>query len=215
LKKSYILTLFAFAFTLTTTTSALAAEEGRDAPANEKKKTEEAEHFRIGALGGVGLTRPLAIEGLVRFEGLVAVGAEYSLMPNLTIAGVDTSFWAVAGDVRLFPFKGAFFVGARVGRQHASGKTTLTGNVAGTQVSATESVGVDTTFVNPRIGFLWRFEPGIAVGIDAGVQLPVASTTESTLPTTVAQSEQVTNAVNLVGKTPLPTVDLLKVGFLF
>jgi len=214
LKKSHTLTLFAFAFAATFSTPAFAAED-RDQPTNEKKKTEEAEHFRIGALGGVGLPRPLAIEGLVRLEGLVAVGAEYSLMPNLTIAGVDTSFWAVAGDVRVFPFKGAFFIGARVGRQHASGKTTLTGNIGGTQLSATESVGVDTTFVNPRIGFLWRFEPGIALGMDAGVQLPVASSTESTLPTTVAQSEQVTNAVNLVGKSPLPTVDLLRVGFLF
>src|SRR6516225_4081469 len=90
------------------------ADDRRDDP---PASDETVEPFRIGAIAGVGFPHPLAIEGLVKIEDVVAFGIEYAVLPKTTIGGVQTSLWSLSGDLRVFPFKGAFFVGARVGRQ--------------------------------------------------------------------------------------------------
>ncbi len=80
-------------------------------------------------------------------------------------------------------------------------------------VTLSESMAVETWFVNPRVGVLFTWKPGFTIGIDAGVQLPVAVTTTSTLPISVLPAE-VTSAANALGGSVLPTVDLLRIGFL-
>lgn len=206
--------------------TAVAAEPGPDVPAPSgswpsqasdypERRTgaehEHEEHFRIGAIGGVGFPRPLAIEGLIKLERTLALGAEYSVLPTVTISGVETSFWAVAADARLFPFGGAFFVGLKAGRQHLGVHGTVSVSQVGT---LTESVAVDTTFLNPRLGFLWTWSPGVTLGIDAGVQIPIASTASNTLPSELHLNQDVNDVANRFGKTTLPTVDLLRIGFL-
>jgi hypothetical protein len=184
----------------------------RDAPLEkEEEKKEEKEHLGIGAMAGVGFPRPLSIEALVRIERTFAVGAEYSVLPKMTISGVDAQVWAVAADARVFPFRGAFFVGIRAGVQHASARTTLTA----LQVSLTEQLDVQTTFINPRIGFLWGKAPGITVGVEAGVQIPLSSSVSSTLPPQVLATQGLTTVTDTLGKSALPTIDLLRIGFLF
>jgi hypothetical protein len=177
----------------------------------ESAPPSEPEHLRLGAIGGVGFPRPLAIEGLVKIERTVALGLEYSLLPNLTISNVHTSFWAIAADARIFPFGGAFFVGLRAGHQHLQGETT----VAAGGYSLDESLAIDTWFINPRIGLLWTWSPGFTFGMEAGAQIPLSATTASTLPSGVAVSSDLTSAANTFGKHVLPTVDLIRIGWLF
>ena len=50
--------------------------------------------------------------------------------------------------------------------------------------------------------------------MDAGVQIPVAVSFTSTVPTAVAQSQGVTDWQHTIGKDVLPTLDLLRLGFL-
>jgi len=176
-----------------------------------EEKEEEPEHVGIGAMGGVGFPRPLSIEALVRIERTVAFGLEYSLLPKMTIAGVDARMWAVAADARVFPFRGAFFVGLRGGVQHATAATTLTAQ----GLSIGEQLDVQTTFINPRIGFLWGKAPGLTVGIDAGIQIPLSSSVTSTLPSQVLATRSLTTVTDTLGKSALPTIDLLRIGFLF
>jgi len=178
---------------------------------SSKKSSEKPEHFRIGVLGGVGFPRPLAIEGMIKIEKILGLGIEYSAMPSLSIEGVDTSFHAIAATARLFPFKNGFFIGLRAGRQHLGGEGTVTVAPYGTYH---ESVTVDSTFINPRIGFLWTWDPGITLGIDAGVQVPVGATVSSSLPAGTQANKDVMDVANTLGNTTLPTIDLLKVGFL-
>lgn len=184
------------------------ADRGGDGASKDKPAKEE--HFRIGVLGGVGFPRPLAIEGMIKVERLIGLGVEYSTLPSLTISGVDTSFWAIAATLRVFPFKDGFFLGVRGGRQHLGGEGTVTVAPYG---SFRESVTIDSTFVNPRIGFLWTWSPGITLGIDAGVQIPVGATVSSSLPAGTVNQE-VMDVAQALGNTTLPTIDLLKVGFL-
>jgi hypothetical protein len=93
---------------------------------------------------------------------------------------------------------------------------TVTGSAALSvaALSMAETMNVQTWFVNPRIGLLWTWKPGVTFGIEAGVQLPVTTTVSSTIPVESLPAD-VTRTASTVGQTVLPTVDLLRVGFLF
>lgn len=192
--------------------SAPPARDGKEAAPTEKP--DEERPFDVGAIAGVGFPRPLAIEGVFRYRKTVLVGAEYSFMPKTSIASVDARMWGAAADVRVFPFQGAFFVGMRGGYQSISAEATISAANVG---SYTESAEVSTWFVNPRLGFMWVWKP-LTLGIDAGVQIPITTTvTRSSLLAVAAPDvdARVTTATDLLGRTVLPTVDLLRVGLVF
>jgi hypothetical protein len=140
---------------------------------------------------------------------VVAVGAEYGTLPAVTIDGVNTSSWSLAGDLRVFPLHGAFFLGLRAGRQHVGATTTI---AVGSFGSATEVLGLDSWFLNPRVGFLWTTRQGLSFGVEAGVQVPIGAAISSTLPLSLYPTAQRT--IDALGRTVLPTVDLLRVGLL-
>jgi hypothetical protein len=164
---------------------------------------------RIGAIGGVGFPRPLAIEGMVLLGTQGALGAEYGVLPTLTVGGVQVGLWSVAGDARFFPFRGAFFVGLRAGRQHIGASTTV---ALGSHGSAPEELSFDSWFVNPRVGFLWASRSGLAFGMEAGIQVPVGASVSSTLPLSLVPQAQST--ADTIGNTVIPTFDLFRVGLL-
>lgn len=187
----------------------------QDRPADPApQEDEDDEPFRIGAIAGIGFPRPLAIEGMIEVGGVLALGIEYSTMPKTSIMGVDTRFWALAGDARLFPFKGGFFIGLRGGRQVLTASTTID---LGAYGAYAQSGAAETWFVNPRIGFLWTWSSGFTVGIDAGVQIPIGPSLTTTLPAGLPPQVDATIAsvANTFGNGVTPTVDLLRVGFLF
>jgi hypothetical protein len=195
-----------------------ATENGpqRDRPAAEPKdrSDEDTDAIRIGAVAGVGFPHPLAIEALVKIEGVLALGLEYSALPKTTIVGVDARAWALAADARIFPFRNGFFIGVRGGRQVLTATATANLGALGTYQESGEA---STWFVNPRIGFLWTWHNGFTVGIDAGVQIPIGPSLTTTLP--AGLPPQVDNTIasiaNTFGNGVTPTVDLLRIGFLF
>jgi hypothetical protein len=185
----------------------------QSAPKPKEKKTEKprsGDGLHVGALGGVGFPHPLAVEGVVVFDRLVLLGAEYSALPTTTFEGVQTSLWAVAADARLFPFRNGFFVGVRGGQQHLEQSATITVTNVGT---FSGSIGADTTFINPRMGFLFNLSV-VALGIDAGVQIPLSASTASNLPPGISAPPAVT-AVTQLSQQTLPTIDLLRIGLVF
>jgi hypothetical protein len=172
----------------------------------EKPRSEDA--LRVGVLGGVGFPHPLAVEGVLVVDRLLLLGAEYSALPATALAGVQTSLWAVAADARVFPFRNEFFIGVRAGQQHLDESATITVNGVG---SFSGSTSADTTFINPRIGFLWTWSV-LALGIDAGVQIPLSASTASNLPAGVSPPVAVTDVTHALGQQVLPTIDLLRIG---
>ncbi len=222
-RASFARTLASIAVLGSISTSALAAEgppprleEGRPATADEpshktSSKKSADDGVEVGALLSAGFPRPLGIEGFVGVDGWLLLGGEYSVLPKISASGADVTLSALAADVRLLPFDGPFFVGARVGRQHLRASATL--SYAGTSVS--ESLDVDTWFVNPRLGLLFRFRPGLTVGMDAGLQIPVSSSSSTTLPAAVASATDVTRVSDALGKSVIPTVNVLEVGLVF
>lgn len=190
-----------------------------DRPAGDKHEKEAAEHFRIGPILGVGFPRPLAVEAFVKLEKLVGVGFEYSFLPPTTVSAVDARFNAISFDLRVFPFRGAFFIGARAGKQWLQADARLSAAQLGT---ITETMQASTWFFNPRAGVLHTFSNGITIGIDAGVQFPINPSYVRSGPATSAglasdldiEGTLVTVA-NALGNSTTPTVDLLRLGFLF
>lgn len=195
----------------------------RDRPSNTapERPSKRTDHVRLGALASAGFPRPLSIEGIVKLERLLALGFEYSTLPRTRVSDVHFGAWAIAGSARVFPMRGPFFLGLRAGRQHLSADAAVSGY--GYTVPIT--LGVDTTFLSPQIGFLWTWDPGFTLGIDAGLQIPLSSDTSSslarsTMPSAVQQAvspaqRTAESVAGTVGQTVLPTVDLLKVGMLF
>lgn len=179
----------------------------QSAPKEGEKHPQSGDALRVGAVGGVGFPHPLAVEGVVLIDRLVLVGAEYSALPATTFSGVQTSLWAVAGDARVFPFRNGFFVGLRAGQQHLDQSASITVTNVG---SFSGSISADTTFINPRMGFFWTWS-ALALGIDAGVQFPISTSTESRLPPGVSPPPA-TSALTQLSQQTLPTIDLLRIG---
>lgn len=208
-------------FSLTLSSTSFAHTETEPEPSPDRRAAEpiersgdDREPFRIGAVAGVGFPRPLAVEGLVKIDDVVALGLEYSLLPKTTIGGVETRFWALAADARVFPFRNGFFIGVRGGRQVLSATATANLGALGTY---SESGSAETWFVNPRIGFLWTWRSGFTVGFDAGVQIPINPSLSTTLPAGLPGQvdSTVASIANTFGNETTPTIDLLRVGFLF
>ena len=225
MKRSSMGRIVAAAFVLATTASPAWAQDptanGSSAPAASKdeptktnaEEEDDKEAFRIGVIGGVGFPRPFAIEGMVKIDRVVGLGLEYAFLPQTNVFGVRAKMSSFSADLRVFPFRGAFFVGMRTGYQRLSAETTVT--AAGFSVD--ESAVASTWFVNPRIGFLWTWGSGFTLGIDAGVHVPISPKLETTIPAGFATSldRSIQTTANTFGNATTPTLDLLRIGFLF
>jgi hypothetical protein len=168
--------------------------------------------FRLGALGGVGFPRPLSVEGIVAYRDWAAVGVEYSALPAITVSGVRATLDAVDVDLRAFPLRNSLFVALAIGHQRFDATTTVALPMG--LGSLPEEATADTWFVNPRVGFLWRWSWGLSLGLDAGAQIPVASSFTSTVPSQLAVARTVTDWSHVIGKDVLPTLTG-RLGFLF
>lgn len=198
-----------------------AGPTARKAPADEPAASEQRgaskETFRVGPLVGLSYPRPLALGGMIKIRRVVAIGAEYGFLPRATLGSTSVAFQGIAADLRVFPFKNAFFVGVRGGRQWLDASTTLSAAQLG---AVTETAAASTWFVNPRIGVLKTWDSGITVGVDAGVQVPIAPTYERSGPAAAAglstgMDEAMLTVAKALGNQTIPTIDLLRVGFLF
>jgi hypothetical protein len=168
--------------------------------------------FQLGAYAGLSFPRPLSVEGLVTYDRLIGVGVEYSVLPALTISGVHMNLDAIDAELRVFPFRNGFFAGVSVGHQRfdATGSVALPMGLG----SLPEEVTADTWFIGPRIGFLYTWSWGLSLGMDAGMQIPVAASFTSTVPMALPESQAVADWQHTIGKDVLPTLDLLRLGFL-
>jgi hypothetical protein len=176
--------------------------------------------LHLGVLGGVAFPRPFSVEGVVGVGQRMLVGVEYGVSPAVTISGVRTTLWGVAGDARVFPFRGPFFVGLRAGMQRldASGSASF-----GPVGPIDASIMATTWYVNPRVGVLWTIKPGLTLGVNAGLQIPVSvsesmspATFEGAPPQVVAGATgQVNQIVSPIARHVLPTFDLLQLGYVY
>lgn len=164
--------------------------------------------LRVGAIAGMGFPRPFAVEAIAQVWRHVAVGLEYGMMPDVTVRDVRVGTWSLAGDARWLPWSGPLFVGVRAGVQHAEAAASLPLSGFGT---VSETLGLDASFVNPRIGLLWIMRSGLVLGMEAGLQIPLSTSMTSTWPLEYVPSLQ--RQIEGLQRSVLPTIDLFRVGF--
>jgi hypothetical protein len=193
------------------------AEDPRDVPG--------APVHVAAMIGVVSLPRPADVEVLVRVADLFGVGIGYSDFPAfianplLDLAGAksDTTdarldqFNAFDLDLRFFPFRGPFFVGASFGRQSLKGAVTEQ-TAFGPQ---TGTADLTTWYGTPRVGWLWTFDRGFVLGFDLGVQLKLISDRTVTLPPGASAEirDRANNLADLGATYPLPSLRL-RIGWM-
>lgn len=175
----------------------------------------------VGALVGiVSLPRPADIEVIARIADLVAVGLGYSDFPAfianplLDLAGAQSAttqarldqFNAVDLDLRVFPFRGKFFAGSSFGLQWLKGAVTES-TALGPQ---TATVDISVWYATPRVGWMWRFDPGLLLQIDLGVQFKLSADRTVNVPAIATPDirDRVNNLADLGTSYPLPSVHL-------
>jgi hypothetical protein len=189
---------------------------------------------RIGlVLGLVSLPRPIEAELSVKLGRILGLGFQYSLLPELSIPGVDLKLdlKAFQGIVRWFPFQGAFFVGAGFGYQTFT--ASLGKTVDGSELLVTADMS--GLFIAPQIGWLWVWRSGLALGFGFGAQIPipkepVVSATyggqpvpnqagggfsQDVVDSAHSSEDTVRTIAKVIVKYPFPALDLLRVGFFF
>ncbi len=187
----------------------------KDTPLEQPKKGGEnglLGPVRIGPMLGAGFPGFMTVGANARIAKLIGLGVNYGYSPEVTVSSMSVSAWNMEGYARLYPFKSPFFIGAGVGTQKLSGKTSQSGGTAAGSVT--------TTYVAPTLGFMWTWDFGLAVGFDVGVQIPVSNTrqydaTFAGIAVPDSELKDLDDTLKKIGTTPIPVVNALRVGFLF
>ncbi len=198
--------------------------------------------FRIGVLVGGGLPEILSLGGQIKLTRFIGAGINIGLIPTVKISyygEAKLSYQEYDAYGRLYPFGGAFFLGAGVG--YATIKGTVNGKLS-TDAAQTMYPGfgipnpilvdsqgsVRTLVLTPQIGFMKIFGSGFTIGLDVGAQLPIAPSkvdfatntpnlqepAKSYVQSTYVKpnDDKVRSTLDTIGRTPLPTFNL-KIGW--
>jgi hypothetical protein len=144
--------------------------------------------FRIGPVVGVGLPNLLSLGGTLKLTRYLGAGINIGLIPTLRISYYGEATLAYEEYdlyARLYPFGGAFFLGAGVGYENVRGTLVNTMDLSPYQsqvpeVSLPGSVQyqsiarVQTMVLTPQIGLFHTFGSGFSLGLDIGAQIPIA-----------------------------------------
>jgi hypothetical protein len=196
--------------------------------------------FRIGPVVGVGLPAFLSIGGAVKLTKYFGAGINYGIVPTLQFAyygDATVSYQGVGIYGHVHPFGGGFFLGASIGYAHVRGTYTdefdisaLAPAVPGVNVQSfpyTSEATMQTLVLTPELGYFYTFKSGFTMGVEAGLQIPVApsdiefkSEVDPRIPQAVVDryvtptDERVESTLERVGQTILPTIGI-KMGWLF
>lgn len=178
---------------------------------------------RLGVLAGIGAPSALTGQLLATYMGWVGVSGDYGSLPTVVLpiaSGVNLRQSQISVAGRVYPFHGAVFVGCGVGTQEVEAwggeSASIHAGGATTTLDGALKMSARTVFVMPQVGFLYRFEMGLAVGMDAGVQLPLSgsgSTTATANGTSAEVPSGVRDVVAFVQTKPTPVLNLLRIGY--
>lgn len=164
---------------------------------------------------------------LTRFLGF---GVNIGVIPQaqLSLYGKATlSYQEYDAYAHLYPFGGSFFLGAGVGYATMKGSLSQSVDIPNSgsppqTVTVAADASVRSLILTPQIGYLYTTTPGFSIGIDIGLQVPIAPSQTSLTLTFPEQapksavdsvSADVNDTLHKIGQQVVPTVNL-KVGWL-
>lgn len=199
------------------------AAGGREEGVSVYKKDGLLGPVRFGPTVGVGAPDGLRFGLFVKYKGLVSVGGAFSIVPDMTIPGLDAQLRRASGEafVRVHPFRGAFYVGVAGGYVQTKG-TLAQERTAFRQVQKVETHAYASAgYIAPHLGFQWQLPFGLTLGCDAGVEIPLGGreptfdAAKYGLVLPIEGKGAVADAMTYVTTRPVPVVHLAEVGFAF
>ena len=182
---------------------------------------------------GVGLPSILSFGGAIKLTRYLGAGVNVGLIPKIKVSlygEAELSYQEYDAYGRLFPFGGRFFVGAGVGYATIKGSFKSSYDVRPYQAIApslpdtlaVESIAsVRTLVLTPQIGLQHTFGSGFTLGIDGGLQVPLAPSEirfETRLPVAVPpevtekyvkpNDQKVRDTLETIGRATVPTLNL-------
>lgn len=214
----FLVTAFVLPFSVNAASKEAAPVEEKS---NESHSTYGAENplipdFAFGpALTLLGLPTPLRFGLETKYLNTVGLSFDYGLIPTIPIDTVTVGLTSWNITAKYYLFQRAMYVGVGFGTQ------VFTGTSTDTNVNLTVTATVTTTFLSPHIGWRWVWPSGFFYGMEVGVQVPLTNSTSTTsnnpalnsTPEFVDLSNQIDTNARLLGRTPLPLVTLVQVGW--
>ena len=145
------------------------------------------------------------------------------MLPTISAQDVSAHTESIDGSLRLYPFRGAFFLGCGLGARRMSASiNNQSFTYQGASGVGQGTMTVNTTFIDPRLGFLKRFDGGFSLGMDVALEVPVDGNVNASISgvaggkqVSVAPPQKVLDAGNTVKGTVIPVVHLLQLGYVF
>jgi hypothetical protein len=194
--------------------------------------------FRIGPVLSFGLPSLLGIGGMVKLTRYFGLGVNVGLIPEMTFeyyGEAKVSYQEYTAYGHLHPFGGGFFLGTQLGYARVKGSYSTTVDLRRYSsmfpelpdtLAYTSRATVQTLVLTPEIGYFHTFGSGFSMGLDAGLQIPIAPSeitfqrgAVSGLPSQIGDSafaphdQKVRTTLEKVGRTILPAFHL-RVGYL-
>jgi hypothetical protein len=194
--------------------------------------------FRIGVLAGGGLPDLVSLGGMIKVTRYFGAGINVGLIPTVHISyygDATLAFQEYDAYGHIFPFGGAFFLGAGVGYATVRGTLANQFNLSSyltaypnipASLAVSSQASVRTLVLLPQIGLLHTFGSGFTLGADVGAQLPIAPsqvdfTTQvpAVIPDQIREKyitpndAKVRSSLDKIGRTPIPTFGI-KIGWL-
>lgn len=147
-----------------------------------------------------------SLGGEVKVLRYVGVSFDYGFLPKITVDGATVKYdmWNVAA--RIYPFGGAFFVGAVYGHYGVDGSSEA-GKGSGT-------VHVASNFIGPQIGLRMVQPSGFFTGVDVAWAFPISYTSETSADASGRTLEIKQNADKYL-QHGVPLLGLVSFGWLF
>lgn len=125
----------------------------------------------IGPRLGMNLPAP-TIGAEAKILRYVGASFDYAFFPKIGIAGASIGYTMWNAAARVYPFGGAFFIGAVYGHYGIEGSVT--------SAQGSGSVRVNSNFLGPQIGARWVQPSGFFAGVDVAWAFPLAYRSDST-----------------------------------
>ena len=157
-------------------------------------------------------TPALGVE--VKAYQLFGASFDYGFIPDFTISNVTLGMKTWNVGAKVYPLRGAFFLGANLGGYTFTGKSTVS-DLNGQPVAA--KLDISTTFIAPEIGWRWVWNSGFFTGLDLGWQFPLSYKSTLDVPggASPGNIKDVRDNADKYVKSGLPALGLFELGWFF
>jgi hypothetical protein len=143
----------------------------------------------------------------LRTLGYLGASFDYGFIPKITVSDVQMEWDQWQLGLRVYPFKGAFYVGGVYGHYGFTGVATGPSAGSGT-------VTVNSQYIGPQLGWRWVMPSGFFTGIDLAWGFPLTFESKVSEGSSGAITEIAKNAQQYL-QHGLPMLGLVSLGYLF